>query len=59
MKPVTILDKNTKFIAVYLQITHISAAINLKLLFWHIKNLDYAVLYGTKFTTLGQLKDYI
>ena len=38
MKPVKILDKNTKFIAVNLHnYSYISAAINLKLLFWKVK----------------------
>ena len=44
-----------KLIAVYLQNTHISVAINLRLfILVQKRGLDYVVLYITKFATLGQ-----
>ena len=57
MKTLEMPEKNVgKLIAVYL-ITYISVAINLRLLILVLKqSLDNAVLYGTNFATLRQLK---
>ena len=54
-----ITTKNVyKLIAVYLQNYHISAAIDLILFLILVlkQNLDYAVLYGTRFATLAALE---